>query len=683
MGLKTILSFNNNLTASSYNSYSSGAGSNATVLSNGNYSFNITAAGKNWINNTTAARQGLILRNSNESSASYNKVFHTTEATSTGVRPAASVTYEFPTVYFYSNDGLSNITTKQVGSFGGKISTLPTIYRTGYALEGWYSTSASTGGTKFTTSTPVYEDMFVYARWVDPFTVATALTLNQNYSVNIPVSYHKLYYSFTPTTTGFYTIESFNNSAGSGYTDAYCWMYNSSKNLILSGNDDGGNLNIRIVEHFDAGVTYYFAMGCWNAITGSYQFKVTKTANLTGMIATHPTSQITLTHNENINILTGRWRRFLRFTAPETGNYVFQSYNNSGSTDPIGWVYNSSGVQLAYNDDSGGNLNFRMIVPLTAGQTVYYILGCYGNGTGSYTVKVTGVYTLGKDTYSFANFGNSDENCHCDARGHCFGMSITSSAYHLRILNIANIGGNYNNGLYALSGNSSVKTPICDYQAKQGFFVTQSIVAGYSSNPNISSDWTNVVNYVSNNNYNDIGTLQIIFWDDAGSGHAINFLRYSVVNGQPRIYVYDNNFPNNETYFYKDNTGKICQSPNATYSTSVIVSMGLLDVPKYFNIVSDFNISRVIYANKNEIFVKGVSLYPMIGENRVMFEIPEDLDSVEIIPLVDNATFEYLDSSYSFGKVGNDTIGEFTLSKTENKSTSTKPNLKIRRGNSQ
>ena len=71
---------------------------------------------------------------------------------------------------------------------------------------------------------------------------------------------------------------------------------------------------------------------------------------------------------------------------------------------------------------------------------------------------------------------------------------------------------------------------------------------------NITSDWTEVVNYVKSHAYDDKGSLQIGYrgtYIDKGevkqAGHAINFLRYSEVGGQPRIYAYDNNFPNGET----------------------------------------------------------------------------------------------------------------------------------------
>lgn len=47
------------------------------------------------------------------------------------------------------------------------------------------------------------------------------------------------------------------------------------------------------------------------------------------------------------------------------------------------------------------------------------------------------------------------------------------------------------------------------------------------------------------------GPLQIGFRKKGEGGHAINFLQCENMNGQDRIYAYDNIFPIQETYFYR------------------------------------------------------------------------------------------------------------------------------------
>ncbi len=292
--------------------------------------------------------------------------------------------------------------------------------------------------------------------------------------------------------------------------------------------------------------------------------------------------------------------------------------------------------------------------------------------------ELTDIYNMGEETYSFENFGDSDSK-----GGHCFGMSITSSAYHIGKLDITSVGGNKTDDVYALSKTSKVKEPICYYQERQSVeLIKAANVAGgmlyetYDKSTgkgyiNISSDWAEIINYVENHNYDNKGALQIVYqgkYDYYGTaksgGHAVNFLRYEEVNGQQRIYVYDNNFPDIETYFYKNSNGEIVQAPYSTIDI-YINSMALTSVEKYFDAVEGFDISRYIYADAETVRIEGAYVHPMAcntdGGMWVMYEIPETLTEITVIPLENNAEFVYLDNSYSFGSVTSKTVGIFTI----------------------
>ncbi len=270
------------------------------------------------------------------------------------------------------------------------------------------------------------------------------------------------------------------------------------------------------------------------------------------------------------------------------------------------------------------------------------------------------IYNMGDETYSFPNFGDSDS-----PYGHCFGMSITSAGYHNGLLNIGIIGGNANTPLYSFGQTQTVKAPICRYQGKQGSLASLATVAGgsmylYGYN-NIASDWRAVVDYVRNHDYDNTGLLQIGFRKNNEGGHAINFLRYENINGQDRIYAYDNNFPQRETYFYQDAYGNVWQAPVQTFSGS-IDCIALRDCRIYFNYVGDFDITHVLYMGKDSVTVQGYSYSYMDStfsdEEYVMYEIPSDQDRVVIIPNRDNADFIYLDTEYSFGEITENTRGE-------------------------
>ncbi len=274
-------------------------------------------------------------------------------------------------------------------------------------------------------------------------------------------------------------------------------------------------------------------------------------------------------------------------------------------------------------------------------------------------------YNLGDETYRFGNYADSDSD------GHCFGMSITSAGYYTDNLFITAIGGNKKDGLYAVSKSDAVEKPICAFQKIQGSFSVNAIVAGgryYKYDYyDIDSDWNEVVNYVKNHQYDGKGNLQIGFRINNKNGHAVNFLRYSVVNGQERIYAYDNNFPDTETYFYKDSNGDIRQAPVATFKDKKIECIALRDINKYFGGISSYNEKRYIYSKKDEVYVSGAKAYPIdCGDDspeQVVFEIPANAELVAITPLTEDATFTYLDEEYSFetdGEIALLSVGEET-----------------------
>lgn len=293
------------------------------------------------------------------------------------------------------------------------------------------------------------------------------------------------------------------------------------------------------------------------------------------------------------------------------------------------------------------------------------------------------VYNLGEETYSFKNFVDSDSST-----GHCFGMSMTSSGYFLKKLDASKIGSK-NGNIYKLKKTKTVTEPICRYQKLQGSKAAAAIVAGGSAykrgKSNISSDWKSVINYVKSHKYDNKGNLQLSVRIDGKGGHSMNFLRYAVVGGQERIYAYDNNFPDVETYFYQNPNGSVYQAPKSSFGIDAIGCITLRSVTKYFetvgNILNSSNeasvenyISHTVVAEKGTIEVSGAAEYlidsEVEGTDFVVFEIPEEVSLVTITPLVDGADFEYLDNDYGFEKADGETTGILNVSVSSEKNDS-------------
>ena len=281
------------------------------------------------------------------------------------------------------------------------------------------------------------------------------------------------------------------------------------------------------------------------------------------------------------------------------------------------------------------------------------------------------IYNLGEETYGFVNYGDDDSPF-----GHCFGMSVTSAGYYNKELDVSKIGIESSDKLNTVTLNETVKDNICHYQQIQGIYSNYAIVAGgtaYLSGYNddieeynyydIEKDWNECIDYIKGHEYDGKGSLQIGFRQYRNGGHAINFLRYEEVDGQQRIYAYDNNFPEIETYFYKDDNGNIMQAPMSTFSGS-IDCITLRSIDKYFDNAKAYDRLRFIYAKKDSISVEGSVVYLMESSSGeyMMFEIPKGTDEVTITPLTDNAEFSYCSETCSFGTIDDGTYGVLKVS---------------------
>lgn len=353
-----------------------------------------------------------------------------------------------------------------------------------------------------------------------------------------------------------------------------------------------------------------------------------------------PAKSYTLSYNANGGSgapasQSGAEKYTISSTKPSRSGYTF-----------LGWDKNRNATSATYSPGSS--------ITLTANTTLYAIWK---------KTSTVNPYNLGDETYSFKNFTKCTQGNSCNNYGHCYGMSVTSEAYYYGVLSKSTVGKKDSDSVYSFSSNSSVKKPICYYQRRQS---SSTIVAGgrkyKGQKTNTASDWSEAVNYVKSGSYNNKGKL-IISVKYGKYGHAVDFLYYKEVNGQQRIYVYDNNIPSTETYFYKGTDGKIYQAPNKTFPYSDCIAVRSFD--KCIAYAGDYDGTHVIYAEEGTISVEGAVPTPMdcgAESAYVLFEIPENYCEVIITPLKDNAEFSYMDETYSFGNINEDTYGTFTLS---------------------
>lgn len=364
-------------------------------------------------------------------------------------------------------------------------------------------------------------------------------------------------------------------------------------------------------------------------------------------------------------------------SAPSKANLENPDYGFSSDLDRIATVTDFASAEYAYyywtTDTWTFGLAYANVVLCESGKFTEYFFQDQTNGVrpmisvnaDSLSLEEN-IYNMGEESYSFGNYGDDDSE-----GGHCFGMSSTSAFYYLGLLDYPSQTVN----TYSLPDNSITRKPICTYMAIQGSYRDKAMVAGgYNyefhifKQYNINSDWKEVVNYVKDHSHDGKGDLQIGFRKKGEGGHAINFLRYENVDGQDRIYAYDNNEPGKETYFYKAENGNVYQAVYSTFSGS-IDCIALRDMNKYFENAKKYLKKNAVYSSSDAIKIDIAMYSPMDMDSSeveyYMFELPDDVNEIEIVPLKDNAEFRYMDETYTFGEITENTVGILKLAESD------------------
>ena len=226
------------------------------------------------------------------------------------------------------------------------------------------------------------------------FAASYNIALNQSLDVNVAAG-ETVKIPFVPE----YTHEYIFQSTGSG--DTYGYLYDAKGNALASDDNSGGNNQFKVKYTLTAGETYYLGVK-WNSTSSSGTIPVlptygdhSYTKNESGQYVCSGcgAAGITLNQSLDVNVAPGETVK-IPFVPEYTHKYIFQS---TGSGDSIGYIYDAHGNQLASNDSSGGNNQFKITYTLTAGQT-YYLGVKWDSASSSGTIPV--LLTLGEHSYT-------------------------------------------------------------------------------------------------------------------------------------------------------------------------------------------------------------------------------------------------------------------------------------------
>ena len=187
------------------------------------------------------------------------------------------------------------------------------------------------------------------------------------------------YWQFTLTESGVVTLET------SGSTDTLGLLLNGIGVPLVEDDDSGASLNFQIQETLPAG-TYYIRVTGYTGDVGDYtlslDFEPDPEANF------EPDSEASnIRPNDEVPAMISPAGDvdYWQFTLTESGVVTLET---SGSTDTVGRLLNAIGTFLAFDDDSGAGINFRIQGTLPAG-TYYIRVAGYASGSiGDYTLSL-------------------------------------------------------------------------------------------------------------------------------------------------------------------------------------------------------------------------------------------------------------------------------------------------------
>ncbi|MCR5041169.1 MAG: hypothetical protein K6C36_03590 [Clostridia bacterium] len=197
-------------------------------------------------------------------------------------------------------------------------------------------------------------------------------TIEAGQTLTVDPGENGVYIGFTPTESGFYTLESFAESG-----DPYCAVSDDTLDYWLSSADSGGEgENFRAGYAFEAGATYYFRVTDEAAErAGAFDVTLTKF-----------TADYVIEPGQTISVETDPDGVYVQFTPAESGNYAFSSLTDGVYascylyTDPTGYYRTS-----AYGDYGYGE-TFRLVSGFDAGTTYYFKVQ---SNTDAETIDVT------------------------------------------------------------------------------------------------------------------------------------------------------------------------------------------------------------------------------------------------------------------------------------------------------
>ena len=186
------------------------------------------------------------------------------------------------------------------------------------------------------------------------------------------------YFSFTLSARTALVIDDGNNDV-----DSQGSLYDSGGTRLADDDDSGPVYAFLIAQTLNAG-TYCVRVGSYQTATGGYLLRLYASADNHANARSSATS-VALNSDTSGVVYPSTDEDYFSFTLPTTGSVTIQT---TGTTDTGGTLYDSSGTQLATDDDSGAGGNFQITRQTLNAGTYYVRVGSYQIRAGPYTLQI-------------------------------------------------------------------------------------------------------------------------------------------------------------------------------------------------------------------------------------------------------------------------------------------------------
>jgi len=176
---------------------------------------------------------------------------------------------------------------------------------------------------------------------------------------------------FSPGQTGLWLLRTSDN----GDSDPMLEVYDETGLMIAEDDDGAGGLNAQIIIFLDGGDEYTIRAKFWSDSSDSFTLTVTHLDNLREIPADGG--------NFPVNV-----EEIFSFTPGKSGNWEFRTSDN-GSSDPVLDIFDSDGVRIAGDDDSGDGMNALVSTRLIEGESYIIRTFTYELEDGAFTLNVT------------------------------------------------------------------------------------------------------------------------------------------------------------------------------------------------------------------------------------------------------------------------------------------------------